>query len=456
MFSRVASFLVLAVSASACSGKSPASSETTHPAERSEDARAADAGALDATPEPSSSDAGHAPPVVAAGAGGSAGSAGSEPVDLRAGSGAQAPAAGSGGVGGSAASIAYEELSAHVTVVASGQLAEPSDLAFNPYVRDELWVVSHDDSSTTIIQQASSAAPRAERRIDPEAARHFAPSPMGLAFGQRETTIIDAAGKMVEGPFATCPESSQAFMGPTLWTSDLRIFAISKENREPPFNGADTGAEGPGSHIDMLHRTPTCTGITWEGTGSIYWTYSGGNQMFVRYDFAKDHGIGNDDHSDGSEWRYAVSGIRYVPGIPAHLAWDAASKRLYMADAGNARVVSFDPRSATAETPMSALDNVDELAVAMDVSGGEVQDFVPASYGLKLPSGVELHEQRLYVSDNETGIIHRFALDGTPLGKLTIPGVAARGLAGLAFGPDGKLYLVDMGGSRVLRSETKF
>lgn len=377
-------------------------------------------------------------------------------MHMQAGTGGRIEAAGSGGTGGSAPSVVYEELEARVTVVASSLLANPSDLAFNPYAQDELWVENHADSSTTIIQQASSAAPQAQRRIDPEAARHFAPSPTSLAFGARETTIIDAAGKMVEGTFATCPESTETFMGPTLWTSDLRIFAISKAEREAPFNSDATGAEGPGSHIDMLHRTPTCTGIAWEGTGNIYWTYSGANAMFVRYDFGKDHGIGNDDHSDASQWRYAVSGIRYVPGIPSHLAWDAIGKRLYMADSGNARVVKLDPSSVTTQAPMSRQDNVDELTTALDMTGAQVQDFVPSSYGLKLPSGVELHDQRLYISDNETGIIHRFALDGTPLGKLTVPGVAARGLAGLAFGPDGKLYVVDMGGSRVLRSETKF
>jgi hypothetical protein len=343
---------------------------------------------------------------------------------------------------------------AEITEIAQLGLAQPSDLAFNPYVQDELWVVNHADSSTTIIKNASQSSRSAERRLDPEGARHFMPQPTGLAFGARETTIIDAAGKMVEGTFATCPEASDAFMGPTLWTSDLRIFAISKENREPPFNSDATGAEGPGSHIDMLHRTPTCTGIAWEGTGNIYWTYSGNNAMFVRYDFAKDHGIGNDNHSDGSEWRYEVSGIRYVPNIPSHMAWDTQRKRLYMADTGNGRIVQFDPAAITDKTPMN--ENVDKLQVALDMSGARVSDLIPSSYGMKLPSGVELHDGRLYVSDNQTSVIHRFSLDGEPLGTLTIKDLPARSLAGITFGPDGKLYFVDMNGSRILRSETSF
>jgi hypothetical protein len=394
--------------------------------------------------------AGQPAPSGKGGTGGSGGKAGS-------GGSSAGHAAGSGGAGGSVAQVPYEELEADATVIANTTLAKPSDLAFNPYVQDELWVMNHEDSSTTIIENASSSTRTVMRRIDPEAARHFVPSPTGLDFGGKETTIVDAAGNPVIGTFATCPESSESFMGPTLWTSDLRIYAIAQKDRVAPFNDpATTGAEGEGSHIDMLHRTPACTGIAWEGTGNRYWTYSGTNAMFVRYDFNKDHGIGNDDHSDGSEWRYAVSGIRYVQGVPSHMAWDVSAKLLYFADSGNGRVVTFDPASSTGQTAMSKGDNVDGLQVAMDMAGAAVQDFVPASYGLKLPSGVDLHQNRLYVSDNETGIIHRFGLDGKPLGKLTIHGLGSRSLAGITFGPDGKLYFVDMGGSRVLRSEVAF
>lgn len=357
-----------------------------------------------------------------------------------------APAAGSGGTSNSAPV-------AQVTVIATRELATPTDLDFNPYVADELWVVNHADASATIISNASSDSRSVLRRQDPEGQRHFMPYPTGIAFGGRDTTIVDAQGKPVIGTFATCHESPEDFMGPTLWTSDLRIFGISKEDRAPPFNGPDTGAEGPGSHIDMLHRTPACTGIAWEGAGNVYWTFSGTNSMFVRYDFAKDHGIGNDDHSDGSEWRYPVKGVAYVANTPSALAYDADAKKLYMADTGNGRVITFDPTSASAEKPMSSSANVDDLQVAMDMSGATVTELVPSSYGLQRPSGVALHDQHLFVTDNATSIIHIFTLGGAPVAKLTIPDVSAGGLAGLTFGPDGKLYFVDMAGSRVLRLE---
>jgi hypothetical protein len=81
-----------------------------------------------------------------------------------------------------------------------------------------------------------------------------------------------------------------------------------------------------------------------EGTGNVYWSYSGSDKMFVRYDFAKDHGIGNADHSDGSVWRYAVSGIRSIPNVPAHLFYAADSKLVYMTDPGSSTSRGEKPR----------------------------------------------------------------------------------------------------------------
>lgn len=338
-----------------------------------------------------------------------------------------------------------------LSVVLSEQLDRPSDLEFNPYAEDQLWVVNHGDSSVLVVANVGTGGLSVQRRLDPEAVRHFMPKPTALAFGGAETTVVDAQGIPVVGTFATCPEASQDFMGPTLWASDLRIFALPKSRREAPFNGADTGLEGPGSHLDMLHRTPNCTGIAWAGQGNVYWTYSGSRSMFVKYDFARDHGIGNTDHSDGSVWRYPVAGIRYVPDLPSHLALDPLTGRLYMVDPGHGRVVSFDPGSATGQRAMSDEDNVDKLRTAIDFQGGAVQDVVPSDFGLVLPSGLELYEGSLFVTDAGTSTVLKFALDGTPLRQFTLDDVQQGGLAGMTFGPDGDLYLADMADNRVLR-----
>ena len=69
------------------------------------------------------------------------------------------------------------------------------------------------------------------------------------------------------------------------------------------------------------------------------------------------------------------------------------------------------------------------------------------------PSGLEIQDGHLYVSDNGTGIIHKIKLDGARVAAVQTD---AQGLAGMAFGPDKKLYFVDQGGNRVLRLESPF
>ena len=63
---------------------------------------------------------------------------------------------------------------------------------------------------------------------------------------------------------------------------------------------------------------------------------------------------------------------------------------------------------------------------------------------------LEIWNELLYVSDNATSRISAFTLDGMPVNYLDT-GLPAGSLGAMAFGPDGKLYLVDMVGSRVLR-----
>src|SRR5690606_35478965 len=115
------------------------------------------------------------------------------------------------------------------------------------------------------------------------------------------------------GTFGTCQESRNTyngmappndFMGPTLWSSDLTVFAKMNPN-------------GLGSHLDMLHNSPLCIGIAHE-SANRYWVVNGTTGGIDRYDFAVDDGIGNDDHSDGLTWRYAAGTMKRVEGVPSH------------------------------------------------------------------------------------------------------------------------------------------
>ena len=79
----------------------------------------------------------------------------------------------------------------------------------------------------------------------------------------------------------------------------------------------------------------------------------------------------------------------------------------------------------------------------------------PAGKTIGAPSGIELHDGILYVSDNATSQIHAFDLTGKLLNSLDT-GFEPGSLAGMAFGPeDDKLYFVDMKTSRVHRIEPK-
>jgi hypothetical protein len=347
----------------------------------------------------------------------------------------------------SAASVTLTEIAGP----AAG-LRRPRDLAFNPRRPDELWAVNYDDNSVVVVTDASQAT-RTTQRLKDAYAVHFMERPSSIAFGADATTI----GK--PGTFATCQESRNTyggaaahndFMGPALWSSDLTVFAKSD-----PI--------GLGAHLDMLHGSPNCMGIAHE-RDNIYWVFGGKKQTgagatrheplpaIVKYNFNRDHGIGLDDHADGEIYQYAESQVLDVPGVPSHLVFEEATKLLWIADTGNARIVTMD---TTSGTPAGVLQAQEPLRAYDRMTGAVLTDVVAASSGLVVrPSGLELFEGLVYVADHANGRISAFDQQGNRLNWLDT-GLPAGALAGLAFGPDGKLYLVDMLGNRVLRVDPK-
>lgn len=317
----------------------------------------------------------------------------------------------------------------------SARLLTPRDLAFNPLRPNELWIVNFADDSMVIAFDVLADPIATERRKD-AAANHFMAKPSSLAFGAPETTFG------IPGTFATCQESRNTyddkaapndFMGPALWSSDLSIFA--KKN-----------PSGLGSHLDMLHNSPLCVGIAHE-SANIYWTFAGRTNSIVKYDFGKDNDIGLDDHSDGSSWRYGYGLFKYEAGVPGHLVFDATDASLYIADTGNGRIAKLDTKSGTVGRKLSPKE---ENALYVEMTGATITDVVPGGGELQKPSGLELRDGYLFVSDNATSKITAFTPGGERVNQLDT-GLEPGSLAGMAFGPDGKLYLVDMKGNRVFR-----
>ncbi len=301
----------------------------------------------------------------------------------------------------------------------------PTDLAFNPTRSDELWVVNQGDNTVWIATSPGASNQSAVWRGGRTIGRHFLPRPSGIAFG-------DA------GDFATIHEEDRItqpttpgdFMGPTLWPSNLSIF--------------DGGHAG---HIDMLHNTPNGMGIAWE-SGNAYWVFDGYHASITRYDFRRDHGPGGSDHSDGHIVRYAEGQVSRVEGVPSHLAFDAPTRTLYIADTGNNRIATLDTESGSRGG--SIQPNYDGV-VQYAMTGAALGTFVDgASSGLSAPSGLELHDGHVFVGDNATGIISAFAMDGELVDWLDTE-LPAGALTGLAFDTNGRLYYLDAIGGRVLR-----
>ena len=78
---------------------------------------------------------------------------------------------------------------------------------------------------------------------------------------------------------------------------------------------------------------------------------------------------------------------------------------------------------------------------------------VKGTAGLDTPSGLALHENRIYVTDYATGRIFAFDLTGNVVDYLDTGRTTS--LMGMAIGSDGAIYVVDNAAKEVLRISTK-
>jgi hypothetical protein len=335
-------------------------------------------------------------------------------------------------------------------VFTSPMAREATDLAFHNVREGELWVLHRQressepcdsrrqtragcgalEGSVTIIDQPGTDAQRSTWKKDANA-WHFMRRPPALAFGVNEF-------------FATCGEARTGnylddradFIGPTLWLSTEEWFGVNPPP-DPSMNG---------THFDMLHATPLCMGIAHE-RDNVYWLFNGSVGSFDRYDFKEDHGPGADDHSDGEIFRYAEGTLTRVPGVPGHLFFNADDNHVYAADTGGGRVVKLDTQTGFVDRPLRPV--YEPLAESGIVLDAVVTEVVPPGL-LERPSGLELRDGVLYVSDNATSRIHAFDLEGNLLRSLDT-GLPAGTLAGMSFSPEGVLYFVDLTNSDVYR-----
>jgi len=139
-------------------------------------------------------------------------------------------------------------------------------------------------------------------------------------------------------------------------------------------------------------------------------------------------------------FRYVAGQLQRVPEVPSHLVYDADSGLLYVADTGNARLLSVDPKTATrGANPITKYETLQDSG---EMVGATVVDLSPPDL-LQQPSGLALSGSTLYVADTATSYIYVLDTSGKLLKKLNTqlpPGT----LGGLVVGPDELLYFTDL------------
>lgn len=301
----------------------------------------------------------------------------------------------------------------------------PSDLEFHPERPRELWVVTYKINTVFVGFDIGTESERWDNKIDP-ATSHFMNKPPALAMGAGNT-------------WGSCSDQSggdSEFMGPSLFSADWDAFGVR--------------ATDLGSHLDMLHNTQFCRGIAHE-EGNVYWVFNSFDKSIDRYNFNVDHGPGNDDHSDGEIYRYAKGEVLGRDGVPSHLAVDPADKSVFIADTGHGRLIRLDPSTATKSGELPRRN--EPLKANGVMQGAGIQEIVPAGT-LEQPSGLEIFEDTLYVSDHATGHIYAFDKSGTLLKQLDT-GLGGGALGGLAIGPEARLYFASMADGKLYRVDPK-
>ena len=361
------------------------------------------------------------------------------------------------GCGGKDARLIGSGDASFVEVYRAERALHATDLAFHPERPNELWILRRElaspepcDSVTTT--DAGCAALQGsiavvfgdgsvETYTDPNA-WHFMRRPPAFAFGAPGT--FASVGEHRTGNLL---DSAADYIGPTLWSSALLGIVPGCET-SPMGCFTVEPAGGNGSHLDMLHESPYAMGIAHE-RDNVYWVFNGNAGAIDRYDFHHDHGPGAEDHSDGELHRYAPGSVTRVPDVPSHMAFHDGA--LYVADSGGGRVLELDTDSGSPAG--AASPNNDNLAVCELMAGADLREVVEPGT-LTTPSGLEIYDGVLYVTDHATSRIHAFDLDGDEIRSVDT-GLPSGSLAGFAVGPDEKAYFVDMPNAVVYRIDPK-
>lgn len=315
------------------------------------------------------------------------------------------------------------------TILKQG-LSGPTGIAVNP--RDKsVWVVNRGSDSSVVIDRVGTSGQVAKLYRD--SSDHFMNNPMAIAFstGFNEFATVQESDNDYNGHAA----HGNMFMGPTVFTANRSIYE-----------------GGAASHLDMLHHSPNSVGIAAGANASKreYWVFNGNSGSIDRYFFNQPHQLGGDDHRDGTTFRYAAGALKRVAGVPGHLAFDASTGELFIADTGNGRIARLDTKAQGQASPIAAYHNETPL---YGVKGPQVSS-VTARGAVTNPSGLIIFKGQLVVADYATGHIKVFTKSGQQVGDLDT-GLGAKAITGIAAGPGGELFVLDAKKSQLVQISVK-
>ena len=316
---------------------------------------------------------------------------------------------------------------------AADGLDGPRDLDFHPELsRKELWVISKETESfggTTVTYSNAGLSSQTSLYRKDGNSWHFMSLPTGLAFSDN--------GNWANSPgvFDANHNGGTPFTGPVLWSSDPAVYA------QP--------SGGNGSHLDMLHASPYSMGIAFE-RDNVFWIFDSYNGDIVRYDFVDDHGPGNSYHLDAIIRRYPVPVSRINLEIPCHMVLDHETNWLYIVDGGSNQVIRLDITSGVPNgTPIAPA--YEQIAEYTQMDQVTVETVV--STGLIEPSGIDVIDNRMIISDHSNGDILIYDISTVPATLLGTVPTGSAGIQGITIGPEGYIWYINKLSNQVFKME---
>ncbi len=308
-------------------------------------------------------------------------------------------------------------------VNSSDLVSKPTDLDFHPVLsKNQLWVVNKRTEqvggSTITIDNPAETNQTNIHKVDGNA-WHFMSLPTGIAFSSNGNFATSL------GVFDANHNGGAPFTGPSLWSSDLSIYA------EP--------SGGNGSHLDMLHVSPNAQGIASENE-NVFWVFDGYNNDIVRYDFVDDHGPGASFHGDAKILRYSDFTVAKDPNekVVSHLV--LKDNWVYVVDYGNKKVFRLDKNTGNlGGTP--TFGPFESVVQYRYMTGYTTEDVV--NTGLIEPAGIDIVGDRMIISDYSSGDIIIYDISTIPAIELGKINTSAQGIMGVKIGPDGRIWYVD-------------